>query len=377
MKIYLDNAATTPVRPEVKDAMMPWLMNEYGNPSSHYELGHTAADAIWSARKTIASMINAEPEEIFFTSGGSESNTWAINGLYNINECGPFVTSAIEHHSILNNRKKKKIVHVDENGSIYLDSLREAISYNTPLVAVMMVNNEIGTIEPIKEVDKICYEADTFLHVDAVQAFGHIPIDVKQYLGVSTLSASGHKIGAPKGVGFLYIQKDVQKLYNPLIYGGQQEFGMRGGTENVASIVGFAKTCELAKNEIDIVQNRNRSYLCAMWHDLREAFDDEVWINGHEIWSPNRIGNNLNILFHGVRAEELMELLNFNGVYVSSGSACNSDSNEPSHVLKELGLSDDDANASIRISLGYQTTGEEIAIATKNIINNVELLLNR
>ena len=375
--MYLDNASTTPLRTEVCDAMYPWLTSEYGNPNSHHAIGHAAAYAIDDAREIVAAMINAEPDEIFFTSCGSESNTWAINGLYNIDTCGPFITSSIEHHSILRNRHKKCIIDVDEYGTVDLSLLEKSIAFNTPIVAMMMVNNEIGTIEPISEIDKVCIKHDTFMHIDAVQAFGHIPIDVKKYYSLSTLSASAHKIGGPKGIGCLYIQKDVQELYYPLICGGQQEFGKRGGTENVAGIVGFAKACELAQKEMKTVYDKHRAYLCALWRELEEAFENDIRINGYPVDSENRIANNLNFSIRGVRAEELMELLNQNEVYVSSGSACNSDSDEPSHVLKAIGLTDDEANTAIRVSLGSCTTGEEIDLAAKIIINSAMMLMNR
>ena len=374
--VYLDYAATTPLRSEVREAMMPWLTNEFGNPSSHYEIGRRASDAVWNARETIASMIGADPEEIFFTSGGSEANTWAIAGLYHIDTCGHVLMSNIEHHSILNTRKKKLLIGVDQEGMLDLEALEKNIEYNTPLVSVMMVNNEIGTIEPIEAIDDICSKNEVFLHIDAVQAFGHFPIKVTQYSAVSTMSASAHKIGGPKGIGFLYIQRAVQSLYDSLICGGQQEFGKRGGTENVAGIIGFAKACELANKEMEIVYDKNKLLQRTMWDILSHALPD-IYLNGASLDSGNRLINNLNIRFDGIRAEELMELLNTHEVYVSSGSACNSDSDEPSHVLKSIGLTDDEANSSIRITLGNVTSKEEIELASRIIINDVNLLRNR
>ena len=374
--VYLDYAATTPLRPEVREAMMPWLTNEFGNPSSHYAIGKRAAEAVWNARETIANMLGVDPQEIFFTSGGSEANTWAITGLYNIDNCGYALMSNIEHHSLLNIKKKKLYIGVDQNGIIDFDALEKNIIYDTPIVSVMMVNNEIGTIEPIEKIDDLCFKNEVFLHVDAVQAFGHIPIKLTKYSTVSSMSASAHKIGGPKGIGFLYIQKSVQGLYNSLICGGQQEFGKRGGTENVAAIVGFAKACELADKEMEIVYDKNRALQRTMWSILSNALPN-IHLNGASLDSGNRMVNNLNIRFDGIRAEELMELLNTHEVYVSSGSACNSNSNEPSHVLKSIGLTDDEANSSIRITFGNATNMDEIELATRIIINDVNLLRGR
>ena len=372
MQIYLDNASTTPVRPEVFEAMKPWLTEKYGNPSSHHELGREAAAALWKARETVASVINADPDEIFFTSGGSEANTWAINGLYCINNGGDVIMSSIEHHSLLNLRRRKKLIAVDHDGIIDLNSLSDGLEYNTPIVAVMMVNNEVGSIQPIKKIDDICYKATTFLHVDAVQAFGHIPINVKDYKAVSSMSGSAHKIGGPKGVGFLYIQKDVQELYRPLISGGQQENGLRGGTENIAGIVGFAKACELSVDEMQTEHDKNQILMKELVNNLIKRTN--IHVNGPSVKSKNRVVSNLNIRVDGVRAEELIELLSSHGVYVSSGSACNSDSEEPSHVLTAIGLTDEEANSSIRITLGRTTTMEEINRATEIILRDINML---
>ncbi len=372
MQIYLDHASTTPVRQEVFEAMKPWLTEKYGNPSSHHELGREAATALWKARETVASVINADPDEIFFTSGGSEANTWAINGLYCINNGGDVIMSSIEHHSLLNLRRRKKLISVDHDGIIDLTSLSDGLEYNTPIVAVMMVNNEVGSIQPIKKIDDICYKSTTFLHVDAVQAFGHIPINVRDYKAVSSMSGSAHKIGGPKGVGFLYIQKDVQELYHPLISGGQQENGLRGGTENIAGIVGFAKACELSVDEMQTEHDKNQILMKELVNNLIKCTN--IHVNGPSVKSKNRVVSNLNIRVDGVRAEELIELLSSHGVYVSSGSACNSDSEEPSHVLKAIGLTDEEANSSIRITLGRMTTMEEINRATEIILRDINML---
>lgn len=372
MEIYLDNAATTKIRPEVQEAMAPWLSTEYGNPSSHHAIGRRAAEAVRAAREIIAKSINAEPDEIFFTSGGSESNTWAVDGLYCVDNGGHILMTNIEHHSLINVRHKKKLIGVDSNGYVDIPILHNNIEFNTPIVCVMMANNEIGTIEPISTIDKICYDENVFLHVDAVQAYGHLPIDVKEYMAMSTMSASGHKIGAPKGIGFLYIQRDVQQLYHSLISGGQQEFGKRGGTENVAAIVGLAKASILAHEEMQTAYDKNRALVSNLWDTLAQCTN--IHINGLNIDSDDRLANNLNIRIDGVRAEELIELLSSHGVYVSSGSACNSDDEAPSHVLTSIGLTKEEANSSIRITLGNETTKEEIDEAGRIIMNDINLL---
>lgn len=370
--IYLDNAATTRVRPEVAAAMKPWIETYFGNPSSPYVIGRDAARAIETARCQVAQMINAEPEEIFFTSCGSEANTWAIDGLYCIENGGYVLMSNIEHHSILNNRRKKKLIGVDWNGTIDLDTLADNIEFDTPIVAVMMVNNEIGTVQPIEDLDRICLEHNVFLHMDGVQALGHIPIDVRRYAAISSISMSAHKIGGPKGVGALYIQKDVQQLYHELIHGGQQESGMRGGTQNVAGIVGFGKACELTMQDMFSTNEHHvglRRFFCS---ELQDNIDDVDFPGrgADRHFVPNIVSTKIN----GVRAEELIEYLQTEGVYVSSGSACNSASNEPSHVLTAIGLTEEEANSTIRVSFGYDTTQEDVDKAVLAIERGVNLL---
>ena len=374
--IYLDNAATTPLRPEVFHEMEQWLTTEYGNPSSHHLAGRRAAEALINARETIAEMIHARPDEIFFTSGGSEANTWAVMGLYGIGSYGHVIMSSIEHHSLLNIDRTKRLINVDEHGRIDLQDLGKSsnIQSDTPVVCVMMVNNEIGTIQPIDIIDQSCMERSVLFHVDAVQAFGHIPIDVTLYKAMSTMSASAHKIGGPKGVGFLYISKPVQEFYHPLIAGGQQERGMRGGTENVAGIVGFAKACALAQRDMEKMQTKYNMLAYDFLKTLQDKCNVNFSINGYELGDARRVSHILNLTFENTQAEILTELLSEQEVCVSSGSACNSDSDEPSHVLTAIGLDEEMANNSVRVSFGYQNTEEEILRAAEIIANDVNML---
>ncbi len=357
--IYLDYAATTPLRREVLNEMMPYLTTEYGNPSSQYGIGFNAMQAISKARETIAKTINAEPDEIFFTSGGSEANSWAIKGTlfrYSRN----IITTPIEHHSLLNacetitgiNGGMISFLTMNEHGLVNVDDLHKLEEDHCSLVSVMMLNNELGTIEPIREISKYTQNPHTLLHTDAVQAYGHMPIDVKK-LGVDMLSASSHKIYGPKGVGFLFIRKGAQSEVRPLINGGQQERNMRGGTENVAGIVGMAKAAELAMSEMDDINLKNRK--------LKEALYYIIKFRNGIINSPsNGSYSHINFRFEGIRAEIWNEFFKEYGICVSSGSACNSLSNEPSHVLTAIGLSPKEADESLRISLGKDTTMDDI-----------------
>jgi len=385
MPYYFDNASTTPINKEVLEAMSPWLSSDWGNPSSKYLIGRNAHKAISAARKVVAESIGASPDEIFFTSSGSEANTWAIRGLHCIYS-GKILSSPIEHHSILNSINSDGIeaeyIDVGFDGEIDTNSLIAKIKQDTPLITVMMVNNEIGTIQPIADIAKICKTEGIFFHVDAVQAFGHIPIcineyvisplSIKDYSGITSLSISGHKIGAPKGIGALYIRKDAQQFYSPLIYGGQQESGMRGGTENVPYIVGFAKACELAKQKLECswAVRKLSSYI---W-DFLNANISNIKMNGSLVTDPNHTPNILNISIKGVRGEELVAMLDDQEIYVSTGSACNSNSKEPSHVLKAIGCSDEEANSSIRISLSNDTTLKEVNEFCEKLVYDIKIL---
>ena len=370
--VYFDNAATTPLRKEVLNAMMPYLTTEYGNPSSQYTLGSTAYDAMQNARQTIAQTINASPDEIFFTSGGSESNSWAIKGTlfkYSRN----IITTPIEHHSLINacdtitgiNGGMICFLTMDNHGLIDISDLKQLAEDEYGLVSVMMVNNELGTIEPIKEIGNALKGTNYIFHTDAVQAYGHMKIDVRD-LGVDMLSASAHKINGPKGVGFLYVRKDIQQHIRPLINGGQQERSIRGGTENVAGIVGMAKAAQLAYSEMESVNKKNRH--------LIDSLSQLIQMRRGHINSPkNASPNHLNFRFDDIRAELWNEFFNEHNIYISSGSACNSLSAEPSHVLTAIGLSEKEANESIRISLGKNNTAEDVREFEKVLDMGLEL----
>lgn len=373
MNVYLDSAATTKVDERVLEAMLPYLRENFGNPSSHYELGREAKKAIDDAREIIASAINAKPTEIIFTSGGSEANNMAIKCTMTEMR-GSVVTSNIEHHSVLNSCKDiKRLLNCntffaknDENGIITADAVDMASRWDTSLVSIMMVNNEIGTIEPIKEIADFCQAHNMVIHTDAVQAFGHIPIDVKN-LDVDLLSASGHKIHAPKGVGFLYMREHLGKYIYPLISGGQQERGLRASTENVASIVGLGKATELMMANMEW----NQAHAKTLCEYLLEKLSDvpECHVNNDILVTDYR---HINLNIDGIPAEVMLGMLDAVGVYVSSGSACNSDSGEPSHVLKAIGLSDEDANSSIRVSIDTETTKRDIDLFVGLLKSNIQ-----
>ena len=374
--VYLDNAATTRVRPKVADVMDAWTRSDYGfgNPSSPYEIGRYAHQAIYRARCHVANMINADPDEIFFTSCGSEANSWAIDGLYCIENGGAVLMSNIEHHSILNNRRKKKLIGVDNNGRIDLQALDDNIEADTPVVAIMMVNNEIGTIQDIATLDEMCFDHNVFLHMDAVQALGHIPIDVKKFSAISSISMSAHKIGGPKGVGALWIQKDVQQLYHSLIHGGQQEQGKRGGTENITGIIGFGEACHETYLNMPYEHAKYNDFKNLFVSGLSSKIDGIEFNRGvDDMFVPNIISTKIK----GVKAEELIEYLNVEHVYVSSGSACNTSDNEPSHVLKSIGLSDEDANSTIRVSFGWDTEADDVKKGIDAIVRGVDILRSR
>ena len=368
--IYLDNAATTPMLPEVIDAMRPYFIDKFYNPSSHYEQSYEINDEIKKAKETIASTLNCLPEEIYFTSGGTESDNWA---LHFAKPGEHIITSKIEHHAILNTCKyletcgvEVTYLDVDSYGFVDPDDVVVAIKDNTVLISIMTANNEIGTIQSINKIGEISTHHNIVLHTDAVQAYGHLPIDV-QKCGINMLSASGHKFHGPKGIGFLYIKNGIE-LPN-LVYGGQQQFGRRSGTENVPSIIGMAKAAEIMHN----MNNMETSYVKMLREYMKYEIINSipnVKVNG----SYHRLSNNLNISFSGVRGEQLLTLLSMNGICASTGSACNSGSDAPSHVLKAIGLSDEEANSSIRFTLSEQTTKEEIDYTVDVLIRSVEQL---
>ena len=361
--IYLDNAASTAVHPEVVKEMMPYFDTQYGNPSSIHQFGRKAKNAIEKARKQVATLIGAEPNEILFTSGGTESNNTILDGVLTSNS-EPYpehiITSSIEHEAVLQPCKefenvgiKITYLPVDEHGIVNPDDVTNSINEQTVMVSIMFANNEVGTIQPIKEISEICKKYQIPLHTDAVQAVGKIPINVKD-LGVDALSISSHKINGPKGIGALFIKKGL--MVTPQILGGGQENGMRSGTENVASIVGFGKACEIAKERL----NRNISHFQTLHSSILSKITKEishVKLNGHP---EKRIFNNVHLTFMGVNGEDLIIKLDEHGIAASTGSACSVHTQKASHVLKAMGFNHEQITGSLRISFGYMNTLDEI-----------------
>ncbi len=358
--IYLDNAASTQIHDDVLDSMLPYLKEQYGNPSSIHRYGRLTRKAIHKARKQIASLINADPAEILITSGGTESNNTALVGISSQFPDSQIITSSIEHDAILEPCKKLNskgfqvdYLPVDKSGMINIEDLKNMISKKTSLVSVMFGNNEVGTIQPISEIAKICHENNVLFHTDAVQAVGKLPVDVKK-LDVDLLSISSHKLYGPKGVGALYI-KDGVKI-DPMILGGGQEFRLRSGTENVASIVGFGQACEIAQNylieNISLVKKLQTIL-------VKKVLDEipEVTFNGH---SESRLSNNAHFTFLGVNGEDLIIKLDEYGIAASTGSACSVNTQKASHVLESMGFSLEQITGSLRLTVGIFNTENEI-----------------
>ena len=368
--IYLDNAASTQIHDDVLDSMLPYLKEQYVNPSSIHRYGRLTRKAIHKARKQIASLINADPAEILITSGGTESNNTALVGISSQFPDSQIITSSIEHDAILEPCKKLNskgfqvdYLPVDKSGMINIEDLKNMISKKTSLVSVMFGNNEVGTIQPISEITKICHENNVFFHTDAVQAVGKLPVDVKK-LDVDLLSISSHKLYGPKGVGALYI-KDGVKIY-PMILGGGQEFRLRSGTENVASIVGFGQACEIAQNHLI----ENISLVKKLQTLLVKRVLDEiphVTFNGH---SKSRLSNNAHFTFLGVNGEDLIIKLDEYGIAASTGSACSVNTQKASHVLESMGFSLEQVTGSLRLTVGIFNTQNEIN-ETVDIIKKV------
>ena len=361
--IYLDNAASTAVHPEVVKEMLPYFDIQYGNPSSIHQFGRKAKNAITKARKQVAALIGAEPNEILFTSGGTESNNTILDGvLKSSGEPDPehIITSSIEHEAILQPCKdfekagiKITYLPVDEYGIVDPDYIANSINSHTVLVSIMFANNEVGTIQPIKEISEICKKYQIPLHTDAVQAVGKVPINVKD-LGVDALSISSHKINGPKGIGALFIKKGL--TVTPQILGGGQENGMRSGTENVASIVGFGKACEIAKDKLsDNISHFHSLYSLILTKTIKEI--PHVKLNGHP---EKRIFNNIHLTFLGVNGEDLIIKLDEYGIAASTGSACSVHTQKASHVLKAMGFNHEQITGSLRLSFGYMNTLDEI-----------------
>ncbi|MGN0348362.1 MAG: cysteine desulfurase NifS [Roseburia sp.] len=360
--IYLDNAATTQVYPEILDAMLPYFTEQYGNASAVYSFAAGSKQAVDEARRNVAELIGAKPEEIYFTAGGSESDNWAIKATAEAyaSKGKHIITSSIEHHAVLHTcayleKKGYEVtyVDVDEQGRLKLDELEAAIRPDTILISIMAANNEIGTIEPIREIGRIAHEHGVLFHTDAVQAFGHIPLNVDE-LGIDMLSASGHKLNGPKGVGVLYIRKGVKIL--SLIHGGAQERKRRAGTLNVPGIVGMGKAAKLAGDHMEqraAKESELRDYLIE--RVLKEI--PYTRLNGDK---TERLPNNASFCFRFIEGESMLILLDQAGICASSGSACTSGSLDPSHVLLAIGLPHEIAHGSLRLSLSEKNTKEEI-----------------
>ena len=372
--IYLDNAASTQVHEKVLDEMLPYFEEHFGNPSSIHKHGRLASTAVQNARKRIATLINAEPQEILLTSGGTESNNTALYGITHKKKENHVITSLIEHDAILEpckclERDGSRITYlpVDKYGLVNPEDVRTEITDDTCLISIMLANNEVGTIQPIKEICMIAHEKNILVHTDAVQAVGKIPIDVKD-LDVDLLSLSSHKINGPKGVGALYVKTGTE--LDPLILGGGQENGLRSGTENVPNIVGFGKACQLAKE--NMIQNGERSVTLST--KLRSRILQEishVTFNGHP---EKRIPNNTHFTFLGVNGEDLIIKLDENNIAASTGSACSVRTQKASHVLKAMGFSHEQITGSLRLTIGVLNTEKEIddtVEVLKKIVNEL------
>ncbi|HJB33564.1 MAG TPA: cysteine desulfurase NifS [Candidatus Blautia merdipullorum] len=377
-RIYLDNAATTRTAQEVVDAMLPYFTESYGNPSSIYELGQRSKEAITKAREEIARVIGAKPEEIYFTGGGSEADNWAIKAAYEAykNKGNHIITSKIEHHAVLHTcqyleKQGARVTYldVDENGMIDLDQLQKAITPETILITIMFANNEIGTIEPVKEIGMIAKEHGILFHTDAVQAFGQVPIDVDE-LNIDMLSSSAHKINGPKGIGCLYIRKGVK--IRSFIHGGAQERKRRAGTENVPGIVGYGVAARMAAESME---ERTKKEQELRDYFIRQVLEEVPYtrLNGDPV---KRLPNNANFSFRFIEGESLLIMLDMKGIAGSSGSACTSGSLDPSHVLLAIGLPHETAHGSLRLTLGADTTKEDLDYTLEQIKEIVAKLRN-
>jgi len=372
-RVYLDNNATTPVLPEVFEAMRPYYLEQFGNASSIHHYGQHARAAVEKARASVAALVNARPAEIVFTSGGTEADNLGIFGL--VQRGDHVITSTIEHSAVLNTCKRLEqmgcevtFVGVNERGEIDPAEVRKALRPTTRLISIMMANNETGVIQAVEEIGRIAEEADVFFHTDAVQAAGKVPIDV-QKIRCDALSISGHKIHAPQGTGALYLRKGT--LIQPLIYGGSHERQRRAGTENLPGIVGLGKAAELSKQWLE---SNGPAEMAAMRDQIQKAVLSSVEDAGVNGLGASRVPNTTNFWFDHVEGEALVIALDLKGLAVSSGAACSSGAIEPSHVLLAMGLPHQRARASIRVSLGTQTTQEDIDFAAKVIPETVARL---
>ena len=363
MKIrYFDNAATTKVKKEVMDKMFPYFIESYGNPSSLYTLGRRAKMGIEEARKQVADLINCDKNEIYFTSGGTESDNTALKGIMylNKNKGKHVITTKIEHHAILNSCKtleengfKVTYLNVDKDGIIQLEELVNAITEDTVLISVMFANNEIGSVQPIQKIGEIAKEKGIIFHTDAVQACGNVKIDVKE-MNIDMLSLSGHKIGAPKGIGALYVNKNIE--FKNLIDGGHQERDKRAGTENVPGMIGLGEACKIAKNNMEKHINQLKVLRNIFVSEIQKQIPD-IKINGS---MEHRLPGNTNISFKGVNGNALLMKLDEKGICASAGSACSSGSSMPSHVLTAIGLTSEYAEGTLRVTFGDENTKEDV-----------------
>lgn len=376
--IYLDNAATTRTKPEVVEAMLPYFTEHYGNPSSVYDFSGPAKEAVSEARQLIADAIGAQAREIYFTGGGTEADNWAIKAAADAykEKGNHIITSKIEHHAVLHTCEylekhgfEVTYLDVDENGVVKLEELKKAIRPETILISIMFANNEIGTIQPIGEIGKIAKEHGILFHTDAVQAFGHLPIDVND-LSIDMMSASGHKINGPKGIGFLYIRTGVK--IRSFIHGGAQERKRRAGTENVVGIVGFGKAVQLAMATMEERACHERELRDYLMERIMEEIP-YTRINGDR---TNRLPNNANFAFQFIEGESLLIMLDSKGICGSSGSACTSGSLDPSHVLLAIGLPHEIAHGSLRLTMSEENTKEDMDFVVESIKGIVERLRN-
>ena len=373
---YMDYSATTYVKPEVLDAMMPFFTEKFGNPSSFYGISRETKMAVDNARAQVAKAINCDPNEVYFTGGGSEADNWAIKGIAtaHMKKGNHIITTKIEHHAVLHTCEflekfgfEVTYLDVNEEGFIDLEELKTAITDKTILVSIMFANNEIGTIQPIKEIGAICREKKVLFHTDAVQAIGSVPVDVKE-MNIDLLSLAGHKLYGPKGIGALYIRKGVR--IDNLIHGGGQERGRRAGTENIPGVVGLGKAIEIATENIE----ENRARLTVLRDKLIDGILERIpyaRLNGPR--GDKRLPGNSNISFEFIEGESILLSLDFEGICASSGSACTSGSLDPSHVLLAIGLPHEKAHGSLRTTLGAASTEEDV----EKLLNELPPIIER
>lgn len=374
--VYMDYSATTPVKKEVLDAMLPYFSEHFGNPSSLYSIAQESKEALERARGQVASLIGAKANEVFFTAGGSEADNWALEGVADAlkDKGNHIITTKIEHHAILHTAEYLEkhgidvtYLDVDAEGRVNPEDVEKAITDKTVLISIMMVNNEVGTIEPIKEIAEIAHNHGILLHTDAVQALGNVPIDVDN-MGIDLMSMSGHKIYGPKGVGALYIRKGT-KISN-FIHGGAQEMKKRAGTENLAGIVGFGKAAELAKENLESHINRVSELRDYFISEVTSKIPDTI-VNGS---MEHRHPGNANISFEYIEGESMLILLDMNGISVSTGSACSSKSLTPSHVLSAMGIPVERIHGTLRFTIGDPTTKEDIDYVIEKLVEIVQKL---